>query len=78
MGRAGLLGARATGGEGEGERREEGQGGEEDVLDVLLKIHKDGVIDMVAVEGVIFVSIPSILYISHGSLRCLLTPPYQL
>ncbi|KAF7111878.1 hypothetical protein CFC21_111833 [Triticum aestivum] len=36
------------------ERREEGQGGEEDVLDVLLKIHKDGVIDMVAVEGVIF------------------------
>ncbi|KAI5003382.1 hypothetical protein ZWY2020_030542 [Hordeum vulgare] len=39
------------------ERREEGQGGEdaqEDVLDVLLKIHKDGVIDMVAVEGVVF------------------------
>nr|BAJ84852.1 predicted protein [Hordeum vulgare subsp. vulgare] len=39
------------------ERREEGQGGEdaqEDVLDVLLKIHKDGVIDMAAVEGVVF------------------------
>lgn len=42
------------------ERRKECHGGEEakdDLLDVLLRIHKHGGVDIVAVEAVIFVSI---------------------
>jgi hypothetical protein len=44
---------------------------DEDMLDVLLKIHKDGGIDMVAVEAVIFVCTSSIHKILHQLNICL-------